>query len=96
VPACKIRSRVPDVMVPVLVGRIPGPLSHVRVWPFDGVAHENVTTPANIVSGVGLKKSLPTAIVMLLPPLPPLEPVESLQATSAKHAAATIQDAYRM
>jgi hypothetical protein len=66
------------------------------VWPFDGVAQENVTVPADTVLGVGLKKSLRTAIVVLLPPLPPLEPVESLQATSAKHAAATIQDAYRM
>jgi hypothetical protein len=66
------------------------------VCPFDGVAHANVTVPADTVSGVGLKKSFRTAIVVLLPPLPPLEPVESLHATSATYAAATIQDAYRM
>jgi hypothetical protein len=96
VPACKFTVRVPDVIVPVFAGNVPGPLSHTRVCPFDGVLHENVTVPADTVLGVGLKKSLPTTIVVLLPPPPPLEPVASLQATSAKHAAATIQDAYRM
>jgi hypothetical protein len=62
------------VIVPVFAGNVPGPLSHASVCPFDGVAQLNVTAPADTVSGVGLKKSLPTVMVVARPPLPPLPP----------------------
>jgi hypothetical protein len=55
-------------------GSVPGPESHVTLCPFDGVAHVNVTVPGGTVSGVGLKKLLPTVIVMLRPPPPGMLP----------------------
>jgi hypothetical protein len=62
------------VITPVFVGKVPGPLSQVRVCPLEGVAQLNVTCPAETVLGVGLKKSLPTVMVELLPPPPPPPP----------------------
>jgi hypothetical protein len=61
-------------MTPVLAGNVPGPLSHVRVCPFEGVFQEKVTVPAGTVLGVGLKKSLPTVMVVLCPPPPESPP----------------------
>jgi hypothetical protein len=55
---------VPDVFVADAAGSVPGPLDHVTLCPLDGVFHSNVTMPAGMVSGVGLKKSFPTVIVV--------------------------------
>jgi hypothetical protein len=92
--------------VPVFAGSVPGPLSHVRVCPFDGVAQRNVTDPAGTVTGVGLKKSLPIVMSVADPPPPPLPlpppppppygEVELSHPTSVRAAAVTIQDMCRM
>ena len=65
VPGCKVTIRVPEVIVPVFAGSGPGPLSHVRVCPCDGVAQRNFDS--NVIDLVvaalplrqGLKADLP-------------------------------------
>src|SRR5581483_8884360 len=69
-PAWRVAGQVPELMVGEFWGSVPGPESHVTLCPFDGVAHVKVTDPGGTVSGVGLKKLLPTVIVMLRPRRP--------------------------
>jgi hypothetical protein len=74
-----LKEKLPDVVVADMSwGKVPGPLSQMRVCPAEGVAQVKFTPPAGIVSGVGEKKSLATVIVVLWPPLletpPPVPP----------------------
>jgi hypothetical protein len=65
---------VPDDMTEVFVGSVPGPLSQMTEWPFEGVDHVNVTVPAETVSGVGEKRLFLTEMLAVWPPVPPPPP----------------------
>src|SRR5690242_19387484 len=61
-------------MTEVFVGSVPGPLSQITEWPFEGVDHVKVTVPAATVSGVGEKRLFLTEMLAVEPPVPPPPP----------------------
>jgi hypothetical protein len=54
VPATSVAWYVPDDLSPELAGIVPGAVSHATLCVPE--AHENVTVPAGMVSGVGEKE----------------------------------------